>query len=229
MMNRFFTIRVLSLVALIQALTGVEPARATNIQIDLGPPPVVSHGLTVPFADLNGTSLSGQSLSLDFIFSGPQFVRLFSVTSDFEVLVKLQTNSLGDAGGFVDGTGFLSDQLGNPLQPTQVLGLASSSDGSMSAGLFPLFPGSGAPGRPFDFFAVHFDLSLPNNSSFEITGSEFELLNFAGGPFGVGPGVPNDIVPDTADAIYLLGMGLVGLLVARFKFTWAAQRRLLSV
>jgi hypothetical protein len=220
-MNRFFAIHVLSLVALIQAFTGVEPARATNIQIDLGPPPVVSHGVTVPFADLNGTSLSGQNLSLDFLFSGAQFVRLFSVTSDFEVSVKLQTNSVGLV-GFVDGTGFLSDQFGNPLQPPQVLGSASSSDGSMLAGLFPLFAGGGAPSQPFDFFAVHFDLSLPNNSSFEITGSEFELLSVAGGPFGVGPGVPNDIVPDTADSIYLLGIGLVGLLVAHLKFNWAA-------
>jgi hypothetical protein len=217
-MERFFPVRILALLAFVQGLASVEVARATNIQINLGTSPALSTNLAIPFADLNGTTLSGQNLSLDFVFSGPQFVRLFSVTSDFEVSVKLQTNSLGLV-GFVDGTGFLSGQLGNALQPAQVLGSASSSDGSMSAVLFPLFPGSGAPGRPFDFFAVHFDLTLPSNASFEITGSEFELLDSGlGGPFGVGPGIPNDIVPDRADAIYLLGIGLAGLLVIRFKF-----------
>lgn len=217
-MNRVFIIRVLGLLALLQAVISVEPAQATNIQIDLGPPPVLSHAVTVPFADLNGTSLSGQNLSLDFIFSGAQFVRLFTVTNDFEVSVKLQTNSPGLA-GFLSGTGFLADQFGNPLQSPQDLGSASSSDGSMVAGLFPLFAGAGAPTRPFDFFDVHFDLTLPSNSSFEVTGGEFGLSSFGlGGPFGVGPGVPNDIVPDAADAAYLFCIGLVGLLAARLKF-----------
>jgi len=216
-MERFFAVRILALLAFLQALTSVEVARATTIQINLGPSPALSTSVATSFTDLNGTALSGQNLSLDFIFSGPQFVRLFSVTSAFEVSVKLQTNSPGFV-GFLDGTGFLRDQFGNPLQPAQDLGSASSG-GLMFAGLFPLFSGSGAPDRPFDFFAVHFDLTLPNNSSFEITGSEFDLSNDGfGGPFGVGPGVPKDIVPDAADAIYLLGMGLVGLLVARFKF-----------
>jgi len=216
-MARFFTIRHLALLAFVQVLTSVEIAQANSIQINLGPSPALSTDLAIPFSSLNGTTLSGQNLSLNFVFSSPEFVRLFSVTSDFEVSVKLHTNSLGSV-GFADGTGFLSDQLGNPLQPPQVLGSASSG-GSMIVGLFPLLPGSGAPGRPFDFFSVHFDLTLPNNSSFEITGSEFELLSFGlGGPFGVGPGVPNDIVPDAADAIYLLGMGFAGVLVARFRF-----------
>ena len=81
--------------------------------------------------------------------------------------------------------------------------------------LFPLGPGSGAPNRPFDFFDVHFDLFLLNNPSVEITKMS---LAFGGGPFGVGPGVPNDIVPDVSDTVYLLGMGVAGLLVTRYKF-----------
>ena len=209
--------RLFSILILVQAFSIVEVAPATTIQVDLGPSPALSASLAIPFTDLNGTSLSGQNLSLDFVFTGPQFVRLFSVTADFGLLVKLQTNSPGLA-GFLDGTGFVSDKLGNPLQPPQSLGSASSSGGSMMAELFPLSPGSGAPPRPFDIFDVHFNLTLPSNSSFEITGSEFHLLSDADGPFGVGPGVPSDIVPESAGAVYLLGMGLAGLLAARFKF-----------
>src|SRR4026207_1413206 len=133
-MKRFFAILIL-----VQAFSIVEVARATTIQVNLGPSPTLTTSLAIPFTDLNGTSLSGQNLSLDFVFTGPQFVRLFSVTAtDFELSVKLQTNSPGNP-GFLDGTGFISDKLGNPLQPPQILGSASSSDGSMLAGLFPLF------------------------------------------------------------------------------------------
>jgi hypothetical protein len=217
--KRFFTTRVWILVTVLQTVIGLETSRATNIQIDLGPSPVVSTSMTVPFTDLNGTNLSGQNLSLDFVFSSPQFVRLFSVTTDFEVSVILQTNSPGLA-GYLNGTGFLSDQFGNPLQPPEDIGSASSSDGSMIAILLPLVAGAGAPNRPFDFFAVHLDLILPSNSSFEVTGGEFGLSSSgSGGPFGVGPGVPNNIVSDVSDAIKLFATALTVLLVVRLKTT----------
>jgi hypothetical protein len=216
--GRYFAIRALALLAVVQALTNAEVARANALQINVGPPGVITD-VVVPFTDLNGTTLSGQNLSLDFVFPGPQFVRLFSVTTDFAVAVKLQTNSPGDPGPLENGsTGFLSDQLGNQLQPPQDLGSASSSDGSMSGALLPLLPGAGAPNRPFDFFAVHFDLTLPSNPSYEITGGEFELVNLGSdGPFGVGPGIPPNIVPDTAGTLYLLSIGLVAIVAARLK------------
>jgi hypothetical protein len=202
------------------SLEAIGSARATTIEIDLGPPGKLPTSLAVPFTDLNGTSLSHQLLSLNFVFSGNQFVRLFSVTTDFEVAVKLQTNSPGSPGFIMNGIGFLRDQLGNPIQPPQDLGAADSSDGWTSAGLLPLLPGSGAPNRPFDFFEVHFDLTLPNNSSFQVTGSEFELLAFGlGGPFGVGPHVPTDIVPDQGSTLLLLSLASLGLIPARRRLT----------
>jgi hypothetical protein len=217
-MERFFAIcilRSLVLLAFGLALAGMEVARATTIQISLGPPGTLSTDQVVPFTDVNGTSLSSQNLSLDFVFSGNEFVRLFSVTTNFEVSVRLQTNSPGIP-GFLSGTGFLSDQLGNPLHSPLDLGTPSFSDGSMIAGLFPLFPGSGAPNRPFDFFSVHFDLTLPNNSSFQITGGEFDVSAFASsGPFGVGPGVPNDIVPDSGSTVFVFSIASLALFALR--------------
>ena len=215
-MERFLANRVFVLLAFVQVLANVDVARATSIQIDLGSPPFLSTSFAVPFTDLNGTALSGQDLSLDLVFSGTQFVRLFSVTTDFQISLKLESNTPGSP-GFPSGTGFLSDQLGNPLLPAQVLGSASSSDGSMLILLLPLLPGSGAPDRPFDFFDVHFDLTLPSNSPFEITGGEFALDSVSGGPFGVGPGVPRDIVPDPGNTLIFLSLAFSLIILSHFR------------
>jgi len=202
------------------SLEAIGSARATTIEINLGPPGKLPTSVAVPFTDLNGTSLSHQHLSLDFVFSGNQFVRLFSVTTDFEVAVKLQTNSPGSPGFLMNGTGFLREQLGNPIQPPQDLGAADSSDGWTGAGLLPLFPGSGAPNRPFDFFNVHFDLTLPNNSPFQVTGSELELVALGlGGPFGVGPHLPTDIVPDQGSTLLLLSLASLTPILAQLRVT----------
>jgi hypothetical protein len=215
-MRRFFSVRILALLAFVQGLTSVEDVQATNIQINLGSNGVRSSDWAASFTDLNGTLLSGQNLALDFTFNANQFVRLFSATTSFEVLLTLRTNSSG-LPGFLSGTGFLIDQHGNPLQPPQDIGAASSSNGSMFAGLFPLFPDSGAPNRPFDFFNVHFDLTLPDNSSVQITGGKFGL-GANSTPFGFGPGIPANIVPDGGSTLLLFGPGLVGLILARKRF-----------
>ena len=156
-------------------------------------------------------------MSLDFTFTHHEFVRLFSITSDpFAILLKLKTNAPGMV-DFLSGTGFLVDQNGNPLEAPMDLGSASRNDGSLAAGLYPLLPGDLQ--RPLDFFGIHFDLTLPFAPSVSITSEQFRLRSDVDGPFGVGPGVPRDIfVPDTADPIYLFGIGLAGLLAVRFKF-----------
>src|SRR5689334_22117058 len=76
----------------------IQPARifAATIGIDLGPPAfyVGTNVGPIPFSALNGTALNGSSLSLDFSFSGNEFVRLFSSTASlFEVAITLKTNA----------------------------------------------------------------------------------------------------------------------------------------
>ena len=189
------------------ALLSAAAAQATNIPLNLGDSGTFPD-VTLSFTDLSGTPLSGQSLTLDFTFNGNRFVRLFSVTTNFEVSLKLNTNGAGSP-GFLSGTGFLADENGNPLQPPQELG-AASSNGWMAARLFAVSPDSNGPNRPFDFFDVHFSLTLPDNPSLQITGGEIGLFG-APGPFGVGPGIPPDIVPDAEATLLLLGMACFGL------------------
>jgi len=193
--------------------------KAVAISLDLGPAGNITSEVVTSFSALNGLSLAGQNISLDFTFTNAEFVRLFTLTSEsFSTLLTLQTSGTGLV-GFLDGTGFLSDQNGNPLHSPQILGSASGSDGTMAAGLFPFF--SNELQHPLDFYDVHFDLTLPVNSSISITGAQFSLNSEPGRPFGVGPGVPVDIVPDMGSTFMLLSLGSLIPVVARVRLARA--------
>jgi hypothetical protein len=62
---------------------------ATTITIDLGPPSRVTGEKIVSFSDLNDLQLSGQTLSLDLVFGGNGFVRLFKSTSPAFLLLPM--------------------------------------------------------------------------------------------------------------------------------------------
>ncbi len=201
---------------MILLLASVISARAGLIGIDLGPShTVTSQTPPSPFADLNGTPLAGQNLAVDFSFLDGEFGRIFTVTSsDFQASVKLQTSSLNFV-GFLDGTGYLIDINGNAIPGYGITGSASGSDGSMAISLFPLLKDEdGTPNddllRPFDFYGVHFDLTFPdvNDPSIVVTGGQFALLTNSGGVFGVGPGIPDNIVPESGNTVILLVIGL---------------------
>jgi len=178
------------------SLGTVGSARATTIYLDLGDSPRTPSKVKNSFAALDGMALQGQTLSLDFTFSHAEFVRLFTITSNtFLARLKLQTNSPVML-PFLNGTGFLVDQHGNALEQPQELGSASGDDGSLGAGLLPLLPGDLQ--RPLDFFGLHFDRDRP---------------------FGVGPGVPPDIVPDQGSTVLLLSLASLTLILAQLRLT----------
>ena len=206
-------IRILAAITMFVWSAG-ERARAITIGIDLGTPPKLASQSDVSFDTLNGVSLNGQTLSLDFMFTNGEFARLFTATSSqFAATLTLQTGESGLV-GFLGGTGELLDQQGNPLETPQDLGSASGNDdGSMHVVLSPLL--SGQLQKPLDFFGVHYDLTLPSNPSVTISGSDFQLI--AAGVnhddrFGIGPGVPTDIVPDAGSTLFLFGLGLIVVL-----------------
>jgi len=204
----------LAAIVSLASLGVARSAAATTIWLNLGPSMVTSN-VNTSVDVLNGTTLQGQTLSLDFQFLNGKFVRLFSITSDsFLTLLRLQTNGSGTV-GFLDGTGYLIDQQGNPLQQPQQLGSASGDNGSIAAGLFPLLPGELQ--RPLDFFGIHLDLTFPVNPFVSITGGELALKSDVHGPFGIGPGIPRDIVPEADNTFFLLGLGLLGTVVARWR------------
>jgi len=90
----------------------------------------------------------------------------------------------------------------------------------LAAGLLPLLPGDLQ--RPLDFFGIHFDLTLPLDQFASITGEQFSLMSEPNYPFGVGPDVPLDIVPDQGGStLLLLSIGLLGLLRLRQRLVRA--------
>jgi hypothetical protein len=194
----------------------LQGVKTYAIEVSLGSPHTITSQTPLsPFNALNGTPLDGQSLSVDFSFSNNEFARIFTVTSaDFQASIKLQTNSMGFV-GFLDGTGYLIDINGNAIPGYGITGSASGSDGWMAISLFPLLKDEdGTPNtdllRPFDFYGVHYDLMFPldNDPSIHVTGGEFWLSDPSGGVFGVGPGLPRDVVPDSASTLLLLGIAL---------------------
>jgi hypothetical protein len=200
MRTYLFAAIALTILASSQAVQGVA------IQINVGAPSTLSSDTMVPLSDLNKTALLGQSSSVDFRFANSEFVRLFTVTIGFSVSMTLQTSSSSFV-GFLHGTGYLTDSLGSALEPPQTLGSASSNDGSMTVGLLPQV------NRPIDFYGVHYDLTFPTNPEV-VTGGQFRLVSDSG-PFGLGPGLPTDIVPDTGSTAILLGLGFVAIILFR--------------
>ena len=192
------------LIVAVALLTLASSEAVRGITINLGPPGTLATDTTISFSNLNGTGLLGQTLSVDFVFTSSEFVRLFTVTTDFSVSMTLQTSSSSFV-GFLHGTGYLTDSLDNALELPQTLGRASGSDGSMTVELFPQV------NRPIDFYGVHYDLTFPTNPAV-VTGGQFRLLSDTG-PFGIGPGLPPDIVPDTGSTAILLGLGFVGIIL----------------
>jgi len=62
---------------------------ATTITIDLGPPKRVTGEEIVSFSGLNDLQFTGQTLSLDLVFSGNSFVRLLKSTSSTFLLLPM--------------------------------------------------------------------------------------------------------------------------------------------
>jgi hypothetical protein len=197
-------------VALSLGLLAWSSAKAMPISIDLGSSPNITSYVGTTFSDLNGTQLQGQTLSLDFNFANGKFARLFSITNPtFELAITLQTSGSGVV-GFLDGTGSLLDRSGQMLGSPVNLGSASGSDGSMIVLMFPLL--SGQFSTPLDFFGVHTNLTLPNASSIMVTGGKFELISGTANSrdvFGIGPGVPRDIVPESGSTLMFFSLMLL--------------------
>ena len=111
-------------------------------------------------------------------------------------------------------------------------GSASGSDGSLSLGFYPLLKDKDGTHntdllRPFDFYGIHYDLTLPdlNDPSIQITLGQLMLSSAPGGVFGIGPGLPRDVVPESGSTVLLLGMaGLLVVVVAKAVRRWESEK-----
>src|SRR5438067_1540792 len=151
------------------------PAHATTITIDLGPPGRVTGEKIVSFSELNDLPLSGQTLSLDLVFSDNGFVRLFkSTNSTFLLLPMLDVFGAGTINN-PTGSGYLFDQTGNPISSVTSFGGSVTTDPGGEAlrlalgGFFPLLADGAFPP---DIYGAHLDITLPNDSTFDVIGAK---------------------------------------------------------
>ena len=163
------------------------PTYGTTITIDLGPPGRVTGEKIVSFSGLNDLQLSGQTLSLDLVFSGNSFVRLFkSTNSTFLLLPMLDVFGAGTINN-PTGSGYLFDKAGKPISSVTSFGGSVTADPGGEefrlglGGFFPLLAdGTGKPASdvpfPLDIYGAHFDITLPNGPAFDVTGGEFGLF-----------------------------------------------------
>ena len=188
------------------------PTYATTITIDLGPTGRVTGEKTVNFSGLNDLNFSGQTLSLDLVFSGNGFVRLFKSTSPTFLLLPML--DVFGAGTINDptGSGYLFDKTGNPISSVTSFGGSVTTDPGGEAfrlglgGFFPLLAGGTFPP---DIYGAHLDITLPNASAFNVTGGELGLFPNASqrwhNQFQIGD------VPDSGCTLFLALIAIVSL------------------
>jgi hypothetical protein len=122
---------------------------------------------------LDGIILSGQSLSLDFVFADDILARVLRLGEggvDFGILLALETNA-GTSAGLPgdDSTGFLIAPDGTPLHAPLDREWVGLLDVPV-VGLFPQLLGS------FEMAGVHYDLTLPS-TGFGVTGGRIRLTS----------------------------------------------------
>jgi hypothetical protein len=154
---------------------------ATTITIDLGPPERVTGEEFVSFSGLNDLQFNGQTISLDLVFSGNSFVRLFkSTSSTFLLLPMLDVFGAGTINN-PTGSGYLFDGGGHPISSLTSFGGSVTTDPGGEAfrlslgGFFPLLAETNEH-FPLDIYGAHFDITMPNSSAFDVTGGELGLF-----------------------------------------------------
>ena len=75
---------------------------------------------------------------------------------------------------------------------------------------------------PADVNGIHLDLTLPNSPEFGFGDGPPGGVTFAGNVFGIGPGVPRDVVPDFGSTALFLTIALGGLISMR---AWVTSAR----
>jgi hypothetical protein len=164
--------------------------------------------------NLNGVTLSKQSLSLDLLLADDVLARI--LFGDVNVALTIQTNTAGSPGFAGGTTGFLLGPDGLALHSPLVGGGAAASDGTFSIGLVDL---TSVLSGLIDVAGVHFDTTFPHNGS-QITGARLR--------FSVNPDVSLKFgtaaqLPEPATAVLLGAAGALLLVVKRWTRTVRRQ------
>ena len=194
-------------------------AVATPLWVDLGPTGVVHNNRTVD-SGAPDVQFAGQNIDIDFSFHSSQFIRLFTATKNsFQIDAFFRINNAPLPALNFAGSGFLTDNHGAELGPAVTLEAFPVTHHSHEVGVDLLLRPLISDVVPVDVYGIHLDLTLPNCPGFGFGDGPPGGVTFAANVFGIGPGVPRDIVPDFGSTALFLTIALGGLTWMRASLT----------
>jgi len=197
-------------------------AIATQLWVDLGTTGVVHNNRTVDLRAPN-VQFAGQNIDIDFSFQNNQFIRLFTATNNsFLIDVFFRINNAPLPALNFAGSGFLTDNHGAELGPAVTLEAFPVTNPFHQTGVDLVLRPLTSDVVPDDVFGIHLDLTLPNSPGFGFGHGPRGGVTFDGNIFGIGPGIPRDIVPDDGSTALFLAITLGGLISMRTRVTTAA-------
>jgi hypothetical protein len=215
---------LLRLLTVAAFLVSGSVAVATPLWVDLDnldKLPVI-HGVHQVDLAAPNVQFQGQTIAMDFSFLNSQFIRLFTATNNsffIDVLFRINNAPL-PALNFA-GSGFLTDNHGAELGPTITLQAFPVTDLGSQTGVDLLLRPVASNAVPGDAYGFHLDLTLPDSPGFGFGDGPPGGVTFDGNIFGIGPGVPRDIVPDFGSTALFLTIALGGLIFMRAWVTSA--------
>ena len=199
------------------SLLAAATALAISIPVDLGPTGIVQGVRQVSVAAPN-VSFEGQNIILDFSFQNGEFVRFFTATNFFQTDVFFRINDAPIPQNFT-GSGYLTDKNGNALGPSVGLQAFPVTNLVSEIGVDLLLRPLTSNSVPADAYGVYLDLTLPDSPGFGFVNTPAPgAIVFDGNTYGIGPGVPADVVPDGGGTFALLTLGFGAVSAARFVF-----------
>jgi hypothetical protein len=203
--------------SLATCLCTVPAALAIPIPVDLGSTGIVE-GVRQVSVTAPDVSFQGQNIIFDLSFQSDQFVRLFTATTFFQIDIFFRINNAPIPQNFA-GSGYLTDKNGQALGPSVTLQAFPVTNLVSEIGVDFLLRPLTSNSIPADAYGVRLDLTLPDSPGFGFVNTPAPgAIVFDGNIFGIGPGIPANVIPEGGCTFVLFALAFGAVLAVRICF-----------